>query len=99
MEDADWAQTSVCVCVCVCLLRAPLPPVTGCGRRRAEDRSRAAWFDSQTSAGAEDAPVWKSGLSLSPSRDGNTQMRTRSEGKSGRELILLRAHTGARFLC
>lgn len=61
---------------------------------QAEKRSRAAWFDSQTRAGAEDAPVWKSGLALNMSRAGHTQMRTRSEGKSGRELIFFFQITG-----
>ncbi len=40
---------------------------TGCGMRRAEKTSPAAWFDSQTRAGAGDGPVWKSAHAPRPS--------------------------------
>lgn len=64
-------------CVCVCVRRVstekgtPLRSslvATGCGMRRAEKTSHAAWFDSQTRAGAEDGSVWKSAHALRPSR-------------------------------
>lgn len=87
------------MCVYVCVRRlstekgTPLRSslvATGCGMRRAEKTSRAAWFDSQTRAGAEDGGVWKSAHALRLSRG----------RKHANEDALHRENTpGAHFLC
>ncbi|KAK2918750.1 hypothetical protein Q8A73_003121 [Channa argus] len=57
------------------------------GWRRAEKRNRAAWFDSQTRGSGRGRTCMEIRRLTEPNRGGNTQMRTRYQGKSGRELI------------